>query len=452
MFVCSECGETFLKWMGQCPSCQTWNSLEEKIEFKKSKRSSSKLSTQKPQTQKLDSLTEQSHRQMTCFTEFNRLLGGGMVAGSVILLGGEPGVGKSTLLLALARSNFKILYVSGEESLSQIGERAKRLKTPADNIRLLHENHLEKIFQAVQTNKSQVVFIDSIQTVYAESGKAFSGSVSQIRESTQYILEFAKSKGITFLLTGHITKDGQIAGPKLLEHAVDVVLYFENYRHGQYRFLRSVKNRFGSTGEVALFEMTSTGLHELSPEKSLLSLDETGGIGSAIFLQMEGSRVLPLEIQVLVTPAGYSNGRRIGENLDVARIHLVAAILEKYAGYKLSQTDIYVRVVGGMALTEQAGDLGLLLAMASSYSNLALPVGFAYAGEISLTGQIRNSAHLDFRLKSAKHLNLAGMILGGRQSLDKPANQNKVQLSHSFVQQYYDNVETLVKNIFQSRV
>lgn len=443
MFICSECGESFLKWMGQCPSCQAWNSLEEKVEISPKKKK--KNPNEKIKAQSLDNLAEDNHRQITCFPEFNRLLGGGMVSGSVILLGGEPGVGKSTLLLSLARSAMRILYVSGEESLAQISERAKRLKTPSANIMLLHENHLEKIFQSVQQEKAQVVFIDSIQTVYAESGKAFSGSVSQIRESTQFILEYAKSKGITFLLTGHITKDGQIAGPKLLEHAVDVVLYFENYRHGQYRFLRSVKNRFGSTGEVALFEMSASGLQELAPEKSLLSMEETGGIGSAVFLQIEGSRVLPLEIQVLVTPAGYSNGRRIGENIDVSRIHLIAAILEKFAGYKLSQTDIYVRVVGGMYLSDQAGDLGLLLAMASSYTNIALPNAFAYAGEISLTGQIRNSAHLNLRVKAAKHLSLRGMILGGKKNKIEEQLNNKTTEIET---QYFDNVEILIRQIF----
>lgn len=442
--------------MGQCPSCQAWNSLEEKVEIRSSKSVQKKnyaRTKENPKAQTLGNLQKGHLRFTTCFSEFNRLLGGGMVSGSVILLGGEPGVGKSTLLLSLARSAIRILYVSGEESLAQIGERAKRLeiateKNLPDNLFLLHENHLEKIFHVIQIQKAQLVFIDSIQTVYAESGRAFSGSVSQIRESTQFILEYAKSKGVTFLLTGHITKDGQIAGPKLLEHAVDVVLYFENYRYGQYRFLRSVKNRFGSTGEVAFFEMNTKGLREISPEKSLLSLEETGGVGSALFLQMEGSRVLPLEVQVLVTPAGYSNGRRIGENIDVARIHLIAAILEKFVGYRLSQTDIYVRVMGGMYLNDQAGDLPLLMAMASSYNNIALPPSSAYTGEVSLTGQIRNSAHLQSRLKAAQNLNLGKIVIGGKKHSSQ--NSSSAPIKSNIEELYFDDVEKLIKAFFSA--
>jgi len=327
------------------------------------------------------------------------------------LIGGEPGIGKSTLLLEIMR-HAPAVYATGEESLAQVKARAARLGI-SGTLDIVQTNSLVQIFDYVTTKKSQLVFIDSIQTAYTDERSGFAGSPSQIREATQQIIEFAKRNQVAFVLTGHITKDGQIAGPKLLEHAVDTVIYFEMNPSTRYRFLRAVKNRFGATGDLAILEMTTTGFREIENADSLLPVQEIGGVGSCLFPQLEGTRVLPLEIQVLVTPTGFANGRRIGEKVELSRIHLIAAILEKFAGMKLSQCDVFVRVNGGTDLHEPAGDLALMMAMASSYSEQPLGKGRAVAGQVSLTGEIRTPGGLPERRRALNQWKINHALWGG---------------------------------------
>ena len=416
LYKCSKCNDTFIAWMGQCPSCKEWNTFTEISE-------NSKQRVEKSSALRLSGLNSTDQSKFSRFSsgldEVDRILGGGLVSGSVILLGGEPGIGKSTLLLALGKSKAKILYVSGEESAAQIIDRARRIRCVYPNVTLLEETSLAGIEQAIDEVKPEIVFVDSIQTVSSDTEKLLTGSVSQIRSATAALVQQARQKNIPIIMTGHITKEGQIAGPKVLEHAVDVVLYFESQNFGQYRFIRSVKNRYGATGEIAVFEMTEHGLKEVPREQSLIRLDEIGGIGSILFPQVDGTRVLPVEIQVLVTPASFSNGRRIGENIDISRIHMISAILEKFPGYQMSQSDIFVRVHGGTYLRDSAGDLALLLATASSYLNRKIPSRWAAAGELSLTGTVRAPSHLEERKKTLRALKIESAVWGGTEETTK---------------------------------
>ncbi|MBS0618569.1 MAG: DNA repair protein RadA [Spirochaetes bacterium] len=403
-YLCSECGDTFPKWFGQCPSCKAWNSLSEN-RFGTGGVDSLSLNNTVIVAADKQALISSGMRQV------DRLLGGGIMPGGVILIGGEPGIGKSTLLLELMR-NTPATYVTGEESLQQVHARAERLGLTAD-LDIIQGNNIKQILQYVLEKKTPIVFLDSIQTAYTDQRSGFAGSPTQIREATQQIIEFAKRQQVAFVLTGHITKDGQIAGPKLLEHAVDTVMYFEQNTTSRYRFLRAVKNRFGATGEAAILEMTPTGFIEVENADSLLPVQEIGGLGSCLFPQLEGTRVMPLEIQVLVTPTGFANGRRIGENIDLSRIHLIAAILEKFCGLKLSQCDVFVRVNGGTALVEPAGDLALLFAMASSYLERPLAKSRAVAGQVSLTGEIRTPGAIDERNRALAQWRVKKAVWGG---------------------------------------
>ena len=433
-YVCPECGEKSIHWLGQCRACKAWNSLELKQQLAASSKNV-------PDRANADSLVELSgsasidlKRVKTGLAEVDRLFGGGIVTGSLVLLGGEPGIGKSTLLLEIAKSKLKIAYFSGEESQQQVLQRAKRIGAVLPSIKISHENYLANVLQALHEERPELVFIDSIQTLYSESGMV--GSISQVRDSCHALLDFAKKQNIPVIMTGHITKEGSIAGPKQLEHAVDVVLYFESSKTENYRFVRAVKNRFGSIGEIAIFEMTSTGLREVKADEALISLPDTGAIGSVIFPQVEGSRVIPVEIQVLVTPTGFSNGRRIGENIDVAKIHLAAAILEKYMGYKLSQCDIFVKIAGGGNLHDNAADLAIVVAMASSFLEKPLDRVYSIAGEVSLTGQVRKPSRLDERRKAMKNLKRDHFIWGGSEKSEKEL--------------YFNDLEECIKTLFKT--
>ncbi len=403
-YLCSECGDSFGKWFGQCPSCKAWNSLSEN-------RFADAAPSSAPEAKLITAQGANEPLLKTGLKQFDQILGGGVMAGAVILIGGEPGIGKSTLLLEVLRSAPGV-YVTGEESLAQVHARAVRLGLK-DNLDIVQGNSLAQIFEYVTAKKAKLVLIDSIQTTYTDQRTGFAGSPAQIREVTQRIVEYAKAHQVAFLIAGHITKDGQIAGPKLLEHAVDTVIYFEQNPTSRYRFLRAVKNRFGATGDVAIFEMTATGFREIENADSLLPVQEIGGIGSCLFPQLEGTRVMPLEIQVLVTPTGFANGRRIGENIELSRIHLIAAILEKFCALKLSQCDIFVRVNGGTQLVEPAGDLALLFAMASSYLEKPLQKGRAVAGQVSLTGEIRAPGGLEERRRAVDAWRLSSAVWGG---------------------------------------
>lgn len=405
-YLCTECGDSFSKWYGQCPSCKAWNSLTENRfadeDISPAARGEVALITQS---------TGERPSVSTGLRQFDQILGGGIMPGAVILLGGEPGIGKSTLLLEMMRKA-PAVYITGEESLQQVKARAARLGLK-DDLDIIQGNSVTQLLQYVAKKGASLVLLDSIQTAYTDDRSGFAGSPSQIREVTQRIIEFAKAKQVAFVLAGHITKDGQIAGPKLLEHAVDTVIYFEQNQATRYRFLRAVKNRFGATGDIAIFEMTASGFREVESADSLIPVQEIGGIGSCLFPQLEGTRVMPLEIQVLVTPTGFANGRRIGENVELSRIHLIAAILEKFCGLKLSQCDIFVRVNGGTQLTEPAGDLALLFAMASSYLEKPLPKRRAVAGQVSLTGEIRSPGGLEERRRALVSWKIPRAVWGG---------------------------------------
>ncbi|MBN8222038.1 MAG: DNA repair protein RadA [Spirochaetes bacterium] len=403
-YLCTECGDSFPKWFGQCPSCKAWNSLSEN----KFEAASTDAPTERPLITKVMHPTAV---MQTGLRQFDSILGGGIMPGAVILIGGEPGIGKSTLLLEVMRHT-KATYVTGEESLAQVQARAQRLGLNG-NLDIIQGNSVGQLLDYVTKQKALLVLLDSIQTAYTDQRTGFAGSPAQIREVTQRIIEYAKTHQVAFVLAGHITKDGQIAGPKLLEHAVDTVIYFEQNQATRYRFLRAVKNRFGATGDVAIFEMTATGFREVQNADSLLPVQEIGGIGSCLFPQLEGTRVIPLEIQVLVTPTGFANGRRIGENIELSRIHLIAAILEKFCGLKLSQCDIFVRVNGGTAMAEPAGDLALLVAMASSYLEKPLMKRRAVAGQVSLTGEIRSPGGLEERRRALTQWKIPQALWGG---------------------------------------
>lgn len=441
-YVCSECGDSFLKWMGQCPSCKTWNSLaefNEKVSDKTSMRSRGKIDNSLSKLSDIPREKKEERILVKHMPEFNRITGGGFVPGSVILLGGEPGVGKSTLLLELSSIDKTIIYVTGEESKEQVASRAARLGVNNPRLSILQENSLEHIINVLEEEKCDIILIDSIQTVFPETGS--SGSISMVKEASRHLISLAKSKNATMIITGHVTKDGSIAGPKLLEHSVDVVLYFESYQWGQYRFVKAVKNRYGSTGEIAIYEMISTGLREIPQNQSLVPIEETGGVGSILFPQVEGSRVTPMEIQILVTPSGFSNGRRIGEGVDISRIHLIAAVLEKNFGYHLSEKDIFVRVRGGSHLNDPAGDLAIMIAMISSVLDISVPGGWAAAGEISLTGNIRFPSHSDSRIKSMEQFGVKNLIWG-KQSRKEQKDKTARNLP-SFL---FAHVKEIIKN------
>ncbi|MDH4200887.1 MAG: DNA repair protein RadA [Spirochaetia bacterium] len=441
VYKCSACSESFIAWMGQCPTCKAWNSFEETTESdkigKKISGSSIPVALNSIKSEKLIKIS-------TGLSEMDKILGNGMVAGSVILLGGEPGVGKSTLLLEFGKSGRKILYVTGEESLQQIHSRAARIGALRPNVTILQETQLENILSAALDFKPEVLIIDSIQTINVDSSKSMNiGSPAQLRAAAAALIDYARMNDVPVCMTGHITKDGQIAGPKLLEHSVDVVLYFENQRLGQYRFIRSSKNRFGSTGEIAVFEMSPEGLREISGERNLLQMQDVGGVGSILFPQLDGSQTMLVEFQVLVTPAAFSSGRRIGENIDISRIHMIAAILEKYSGFNIGQSDIFVRVQGGAHMNDSAGDLALLLAMASSYLNTELPACWAAAGELSLTGRIRSCSQTQTRKRTLLSHRIPNVIWGGkppRNSMESPGRQY-----------FFEDVKTCIEKTFQKK-
>jgi DNA repair protein RadA/Sms len=411
-YLCSDCGEAFSVWSGRCSSCGSWNTLEVQStsQVKNLERKSKNIKG--AQLHQLGSLPE-INRVSTGLEIFDDLLGGGLVPGSTILLGGEPGIGKSTLLLELGRKGLPTLYVSGEESLGQIARRAQRLKIDSKSFQITTENEIDAVLQTAEKTKNlKLLCIDSIQTAYCLDSNGVQGSISQIREVIQRLSDFAKSNSIAVILTAHVTKEGSIAGPKQLEHAVDTVLYFESQSSGEFRFIRATKNRFASTGSLAVFEMKPDQLKPVDKNKQLLDTADIGGPGSVIFPQKEGQRFLALEVQALVTPTGYTNGRRICAGLDQNRLYIAIALLEKYGAYRLGNCDVFVRVLGGVPLKETAGDLPLLLALMGSYWGKSPFLKSAAAGEVSFTGKIRPATNIEERMDISSSLELAAFVGG----------------------------------------
>lgn len=417
IFVCNNCGYETAKWLGKCPACNEWNSLvEEKIQ----KTSDGIFG--KDEKKKINKPTalntvegKETFRTSTGFEELDRVLGGGIVKGSLILVGGEPGIGKSTLILQLCdkiKGEGKVLYVSGEESAEQIKIRADRLNIHNEDIMFLGETDIDIIQSAILEMNPKLVIIDSIQTMYSDEITSAAGTVSQVREITARIMKCCKQNQITTIIIGHVTKDGNIAGPRVLEHMVDTVLYLEGERYFSYRILRGVKNRFGSTNEIGMFEMLNEGMCEVTnPSSILISEDQENVPGAGIVCSLEGTRPLLVELQALTTQSFYGIPKRTGNGIDFNKIALLLAVLEKRAHLSLGNQDVYVNVVSGMKITEPAVDLGIALVIASSYKNVYIPKDTAIIGEVGLTGEIRSVNMIDKRLKESERLGIKKCII-----------------------------------------
>ncbi|MCR4891507.1 MAG: DNA repair protein RadA [Lachnospiraceae bacterium] len=435
VFFCQNCGYESQKWMGQCPVCKSWNSMaEETVSNVKSPSSPGKGAALKPsRPQTLNSIEIVSEDKLTSgISELDRVLGGGIVKGSLILVGGDPGIGKSTLLLQVCRNmagdNHELLYVSGEESLKQIKMRAVRLGTFTDHLKLLTETNLDLISAAIEEMKPEAVIIDSIQTMYNESVSAAPGSVSQVRETTGVLLRLAKTLGITIFIIGHVTKEGAVAGPRVLEHMVDTVLYFEGEARGAYRLLRGVKNRFGSTDEIGVFEMREDGLSEVeNPSEFMLSGRPDNASGSVVTCCMEGTRPLMVEIQALVTETAFGFPRRQAVGTDYNRVNLLMAVMEKRVGMHLQNYDAYVNIAGGMRVGEPAIDLGIVMAVASSFRNRPVPADMAVIGEVGLSGEIRSVSQTLQRVHEAERLGFTSIILP-MESLKRIREKTEIKL------------------------
>jgi len=415
IFVCSGCGYESPKWMGKCPACNEWNSFyEEKAISSSSSKSGKNKEMSKPiELNKIEGKSES--KISTGFNELDRVLGGGLVNGSLILLGGEPGIGKSTLILQICnkiKTDGKVLYVSGEESGEQIKLRADRLGVKNDNLLFLSETNIENIEENILAINPKLVIIDSIQTMYSEEITSAAGSVSQVREITAKVMRTCKENGVTTILIGHVTKDGNIAGPRVLEHMVDTVLYLEGERYFSYRMLRGVKNRFGSTNEIGMFEMAAEGLVEITdPSKVLISERDETPPGSVIIASMEGTRPLLVEFQALTTPTIFGMPRRTANGIDYNRLAVLIAVLEKKMGLNLGNQDVYLNVVSGLKINEPAIDLGIIAATVSSFKNIPIDKYTVVLGEVGLTGEIRSINLIDKRLKEAEKLGFKKCII-----------------------------------------
>ena len=415
VFFCKECGFESAKWVGQCPGCKEWDTFVDEPVLKKSNKPAGLKNTKEPIL--LSNITTEAElRLCTGIEELDRVLGGGIVKGSLVLVGGDPGIGKSTLLLQMCREivnkSKKVLYISGEESPSQIKMRAERLGVFHGELLLLCETDLELIEEAMQKYQPDIVVIDSIQTMFKEEVTAAPGSVSQVREATATLMRIAKSTGISIFIIGHVTKEGVVAGPRVLEHMVDTVLYFEGDNYAAYRVLRAVKNRFGSTNEIGVFEMQGTGLVEVkNPSEFMLKGRPEGEPGSVVAASMEGTRPILIEVQALVCRTNFNMPRRTAAGTDYNRVNLLMAVLEKRAGIQLSDCDAYINVAGGMRITEPALDLAVITAIMSSHKNIALNNKTILFGEVGLTGEVRAVNMAEQRVSEASKMGFEVCIL-----------------------------------------
>lgn len=434
VYVCTNCGYETAKWNGKCPSCNEWNTFELQVQVqaapaKSLKAASSAVPAAAPlRISEID--TESEVRYHTGLEEFDRVLGGGLVKGSINLLSGDPGIGKSTLLLQICEflgQEHSILYVSGEESVRQLKLRAQRLGVDSENLYIISQNDVDTIIQTILVQKPDIVIIDSIQTMNLAQVNSSAGSITQVRECTSALMRTAKSEEVPMFLVGHVNKDGAIAGPKVLEHIVDAVLYFEGDRNFSYRILRAVKNRYGSTNEIGVFEMLDTGLSEVeNPSMMLLSGRPTGVSGTCVACVMEGSRPIMAEVQALVTKTGFGTPRRMATGFDYNRMSLLIAVLEKRAGYFFGALDTYINIVGGLRLDEPAADLSIALALISSLRDKPIDDGLLAFGELGLAGEIRSVSSITQRVKEAKRLGFSRCLvprqalkaLGAVQNLD----------------------------------
>lgn len=416
-YVCTQCGAIQPKWMGKCPDCGSWNTLVENVEAPVSRFASSAVpQTAKSTVQKLEQIdSSEEQRYLTQMEELNRVLGGGIVPGSVVLLSGDPGIGKSTLLLQICQtisSDAQILYVSGEESLRQIKLRAARLGVITPNLSLSSTTNIEAVIDSIQSLKPDIVMVDSIQTMNLSALNSSSGSVTQVRECTQLLINIAKTMEIPVFIVGHVNKDGAIAGPKVMEHMVDAVLYFEGERNLSYRILRAIKNRYGSTNEIGVFEMGENGLDEVTnPSKAMLEGRPENVSGTCVACVIEGSRPILAEVQALVSKSGYAVPKRMATGFDYNRLSLILAVLEKRCGYFFGTLDAYINVVGGMKLDEPAADLPIALSLVSNLTDKVIPDDLVAFGEIGLAGEMRAVNRVLVRVKEAQRLGFKRCIL-----------------------------------------
>ena len=415
VFFCQNCGHEENKWLGQCPMCKEWNTfVEEPVSFSKSASAKQIKDAEVVALKHVE--TDQEERIKTKIEELDRVLGGGIVPGSLLLVGGDPGIGKSTLLLQvcqrLCEDKHQVLYISGEESLKQIKLRANRMGEFTEDLLLLCETNLEIVKNVIQKRKPEVVIIDSIQTMYSEEVASAPGSVAQVRESTNVFMQLAKGLGISIFIVGHVTKEGTVAGPRVLEHMVDTVLYFEGDRHASYRILRGVKNRFGSTNEIGVFEMRQNGLVEVeNPSEFMLNGKPENASGSVVACSMEGTRPILIEIQALVCSSNFGMPRRTAAGTDYNRVNLLMAVLEKRVGIHLSNYDAYVNIAGGIKMNEPAVDLGIVMAIVSSYKNQPIDEKTIVFGEVGLSGEVRAVNMPEQRVAEAKKLGFTTCIM-----------------------------------------
>jgi DNA repair protein RadA/Sms len=422
VYLCSECGAESRRWVGRCPGCGSWNTMMEEIEERPSASSLPLRDSGGPEGSDAVALPdvpmEDFGRTGTGMAELDRVLGGGIVQGSLVLIGGDPGIGKSTLLLQamenIASNGQDVLYVSGEESLRQIALRAQRLGARSPNLKLLAETNVERVLlHAGRLNPGYLV-IDSIQTMYRQGMASSAGSVTQVRESASAFMQLAKERGCSVFLVGHVTKAGALAGPRVLEHLVDTVLYFEGDNMHAYRILRAAKNRFGSTNEIGLFEMRDTGMREVANPSEMLLSDRSNSAGSIVAVSVEGTRPMLVEIQALVSSSAFGTPRRMATGIDYGRMAMLIAVLEKRAGLSLYDQDVYINVAGGLKLEEPAADLGVALAIASGLRGRPLPDGVAVFGEIGLTGEIRPVSRPDIRISECAKVGFSTVVLPKR--------------------------------------
>lgn len=443
-YICQNCGYASIRWLGKCPSCEQWDTLVEEII--KEGRLDTEAAAVNSVVYSLPEINIGATKQIRVgINEFDRLLGGGIVPGSVVLLGGEPGIGKSTLLLqvacTLAKKDVSVLYVTGEESLEQTKLRAERLGLSSNNLFLLSETNVDVIISHIEKEKPQVVVIDSIQIVYLEPLLSSPGSVAQVRECAAMLTSAVKRQGICLFLIGHVTKTGSIAGPKVVEHLVDTVLYFEGDTHNRYRILRTLKNRFGSTEEIGIFSMQENGLAEVTnPSELFLSEKDTPASGSIVVASVEGTRPILVELQALVAPTIFGMPERRTIGLDYRRLAVLLAVLEKRIGMRLQNQDVFVNVVGGIKLTEPAVDLGMVLAVVSSFREMPIPSGTIAIGEVGLGGEVRAVSHIERRLSEAERLGFKKVVL---------PRKNRVQAERKVQLIDVDTVNDAVEALFQ---